>query len=98
VTGIQGKPRAHTVLTSADDRGFSTLRHSGPPRAARYALGRQLRRSAPRSALAGYLGSGLKVREALGRFARAYADQTERDHADLLRAVQRGVLSAETGI
>jgi uncharacterized protein (DUF2252 family) len=51
VTVDQGKPRAHTVLASADDRGFSSLRHSGPPRAARYELGRQLRRSAPRSAL-----------------------------------------------
>ncbi|MCU1617947.1 MAG: hypothetical protein JWO98_5487 [Frankiales bacterium] len=47
----QGKPRTHMVLASADDRGFSSLRHSGPPRAMRYALGRQLRRSTPRSAL-----------------------------------------------
>jgi uncharacterized protein (DUF2252 family) len=51
VTVDQGKPRAHTVLASADDRGFSSLRHSGPPRAARYALGRQLRRGTPRSSL-----------------------------------------------
>jgi hypothetical protein len=48
--------------------------------------------------IAGYLGGGSKVRGALCRFARAYADQTERDHADLVRAVQRGVLPAETGI
>jgi hypothetical protein len=51
VTGTQAGRRGHTVLASADDRGFASLRHSGPPRAARYALGRQLRRSAPRSAL-----------------------------------------------
>ena len=48
--------------------------------------------------IAGYLGGGGKVRRAFCRFARAYADQTERDHADLVRAVQRGALPAETGI
>jgi hypothetical protein len=48
--------------------------------------------------IAGYLGAGSRVREAFCRFARAYADQTERDHADLVRAVRRGALPAETGI
>ncbi len=41
----------HTVLASADHRGFTSLRHSGPPRVERYGLGRQLRRRTPRSAL-----------------------------------------------
>ena len=36
--------------------------------------------------------------EALCRFARRYADQTEHDHAALLAAVRRGVLPAEAGI
>ena len=36
--------------------------------------------------------------EALSRFARRYADQTERDHAALLAAIRRGVLPAEPGI
>src|SRR3954471_10167113 len=47
----QGTSRTHTVLASADDGGFASLRDSGPPRAARYVLGRQLRGSTPRSAL-----------------------------------------------
>src|SRR3954470_22824207 len=51
MTGMQAQRRTHTVLVSADDRGFSSLRHSGPPRAERYALGRHLRQEAPRSAL-----------------------------------------------
>jgi hypothetical protein len=51
VTGTQAGSRVHTVLASADHRGFTSLRHSGPPRAERYGLGRQLRRRAPRSAL-----------------------------------------------
>ena len=45
--------------------------------------------------IAGYLGRGGMVDEALCRFARAYADQTEADHAALLAAVKRGVLPAD---
>jgi hypothetical protein len=63
-----------------------------------YLLAKGHARTSGASMIAGYLGGGSKVREALCRFARAYADQTERDHADLVRAVQRGVLPAETGI
>jgi uncharacterized protein (DUF2252 family) len=63
-----------------------------------YLLAKGHARTSGASMIAGYLGNGTKVREALCRFARAYADQTERDHADLLRAVQRGVLPVETGI
>jgi hypothetical protein len=37
-------------------------------------------------------------RHAFCRFARAYADQTERDHATLVSAVRNGTLPAETGI
>ena len=50
------------------------------------------------SMIAGYLGGGRNADKAFSRFARAYADQTERDHADLVRAVQRGVLPAEVGV
>ena len=42
--------------------------------------------------IAGYTGSSDKLDQALTRFARAYADQTEADHADLVKAVRRGVL------
>jgi uncharacterized protein (DUF2252 family) len=55
-------------------------------------------RTSGASMIAGYLGTGPKVRTALCRFARAYADQTERDHAALVSAVRRGALPAETGI
>jgi uncharacterized protein (DUF2252 family) len=55
-------------------------------------------RTSGASMIAGYLGTGPKVRTALCRFARAYADQTERDHAALVAAVRRGALPAETGV
>src|SRR6476619_5029122 len=57
MTGAQVKRQTHTVLASADDRGFFSLQHSGPPRAERYALGRRLRRTAPRSALGNWTPS-----------------------------------------
>jgi uncharacterized protein (DUF2252 family) len=63
-----------------------------------YLLAKGHARTSGASMIAGYLGGGAKVRRAFCRFARAYADQTERDHAELLRAVQRGALPAETGI
>jgi len=63
-----------------------------------YLLAKGHARTSGASMIAGYLGGGSKVREAFCRFARAYADQTERDHADLVRAVQQGILPAETGI
>ena len=55
-------------------------------------------RTSGASMIAGYLGRSDRVVDALCRFARRYADQTERDHAALLAAVRRGVLPAEPGI
>ena len=48
--------------------------------------------------IAGYVGGSDKADRGLCRFARPYADQTERDHAALVDAVRRGVLPAETGV
>jgi uncharacterized protein (DUF2252 family) len=52
-------------------------------------------RTSGASMIAGYVGHGQALDEALRRFARAYADQTEADHAALLAAVDRGVLPAD---
>ena len=55
-------------------------------------------RTSGASMIAGYLGRSEKVVDALCRFARRYSDQTERDHAALLTAIRRGVLTAEHGV
>jgi uncharacterized protein (DUF2252 family) len=47
------------------------------------------------SMIAGYVGKSSKLDGALARFARSYADQTERDYKALVDAVRRGRLSAE---
>jgi hypothetical protein len=53
-------------------------------------------RTSGASMIAGYLGSSDKVDRAICRFARSYAEQTERDYQALLVAVAQGVLDAET--
>ncbi len=44
--------------------------------------------------IAGYMGTGAAMDEAIGQFAIAYADQTEQDHQQLLKAVKSGRLEA----
>jgi uncharacterized protein (DUF2252 family) len=47
--------------------------------------------------IGGYLGKNSAFDDAIGEFAVAYADQTERDHATLLKAIRAGrVRAAET--
>jgi len=48
-------------------------------------------------AIAGYLGKGPKFTAAIGRFADAYADQNERDHAQLVRAIRSGAVESQPG-
>jgi hypothetical protein len=47
--------------------------------------------------IAGYAGSSDKLDRALARFARSYADQTEADHAHLVKAVRRGEVPVSEG-
>ncbi|NIH88230.1 DUF2252 domain-containing protein [Amycolatopsis granulosa] len=47
--------------------------------------------------LAGYLDGDDRLDEAIGRFAVRYADQTESDHAELVRAVETGRFPAARG-
>jgi hypothetical protein len=52
-----------------------------------WTLARAHAKSADVTGIAGYLGSGDQFDDAMGRFALAYADQAERDHAALRAAV-----------
>ena len=44
--------------------------------------------------ISGYLGTSPRFDEAMGKFAVAYADQAERDHAELKAAVRNGKIEA----
>jgi hypothetical protein len=63
-----------------------------------WTLARAHARTGDRLAIAAYLGSSAAFEEALVEFSIAYADQTERDHGELNKAVQSGRLDAEIGI
>jgi uncharacterized protein (DUF2252 family) len=54
-------------------------------------------RTSGASMIAGYAGGSDKLDRAMVRFARAYADQTETDHAELVKAVRRGAVPAADG-
>ena len=54
-------------------------------------------RTSGASMIAGYFGQGDKLEQAMCRFAAAYADQTEADHAVFVAAVRAGRLPIEEG-
>jgi uncharacterized protein (DUF2252 family) len=51
-------------------------------------------RTGDAGALAGYCGRGDRLDRAIAKFADAYADQTEQDHARLVRAIKAGEIQA----
>ena len=54
-------------------------------------------RTSGASMIAGYAGGSDKLDQAMAAFARAYADQTESDHAELVKAVRGGRLPVTEG-
>jgi len=58
------------------------------------ALARAHARTGDPVAIDGYLGKGAVFGTAVSRFAAAYADQNERDHAQLVRAIVTGAVEA----
>jgi uncharacterized protein (DUF2252 family) len=47
-------------------------------------------------AIDGYIGKGRKFTREIGRFARRYADQNERDHAQLVSAIAAGMVESHS--
>jgi uncharacterized protein (DUF2252 family) len=63
-----------------------------------WTLARAHARSGDRVAIAAYLGSSTKFDEAVADFAEAYADQNERDFAELSAEAKAGRLAVRTGL
>ncbi|WP_419724021.1 DUF2252 domain-containing protein [Streptomyces pratensis] len=61
-------------------------------------LARAHAHSADPRLLAGYCGKNDELDEAVAAFAVTYADRTEADHADLVRAIKTGRTAAEFGV
>ena len=61
------------------------------------ALARAHARTGDPVAIDGYIGKGPKFTAAISRFARLYADQNERDHAQLAGAIAAGAVESQPG-
>ena len=57
-------------------------------------LARAHARTGDAAKIAGYIGKGRVLAESLAEFAERYGDQTEKDHAALVDAIQTGRVAA----
>jgi uncharacterized protein (DUF2252 family) len=62
------------------------------------ALARAHARSGDAAAITGYIGTGAVFPQAIAAFAETYADQNERDHAQLREAITSGKIKAQEGV
>jgi predicted alpha/beta hydrolase len=60
-------------------------------------LARAHARTGDAVAIGRYIGKGSKFTAAISRFAAQYADQNERDHAQLVQAVNAGAVQSQPG-
>jgi uncharacterized protein (DUF2252 family) len=102
--GLDGQSRDFYVRQLRDWKYSIPIESLAPPGMQLYGemcgwtLARAHARSGDRIAIAAYLGSSNIFDKAVTKFASAYADQNERDHAALLEAVESGRLTAERNI
>jgi uncharacterized protein (DUF2252 family) len=82
-----------------DAKGSIDVTALGPAAFGTYAgfcgwgLARAHARTGDSVSIHGYIGNSERFAEAIADFAEAYADQTERDHALLLAAIERGAIT-----
>jgi uncharacterized protein (DUF2252 family) len=85
--------KVSAVIEQMDPRGMG-----GYARLCGWTLARAHARSGDRVVIAAYLGKSAKFDNAIADFAETYANQNERDYADLAAAVKEGRVEAETGV
>jgi len=101
--GVDGTPRDYYIRQLWDGKGSAIVEAMRPSAMAAYArlcgwtLARAHARSGDAAAIAGYLGAGKSFDRALAAFAESYADQNDKDHAALKRAVESGTVTAAAG-
>ncbi len=101
--GPDGHEGDYYVRQLRDWKGSATVDAKSPQLLADYGrscghvLARAHARTGDRIAIAAYLGGGDAADIAFTRFAEAYADQNQRDHAALRDAVADGRVTAEPG-
>jgi uncharacterized protein (DUF2252 family) len=101
---ISGAPRDYYFRQLRDWKGSFVIKDMTPSSMTVYAricgwtLARAHARSGDRVAIAAYMGKAGAFDEALAKFAKSYADVTERDYGMLVRAVRAGRVKAQTGV
>jgi hypothetical protein len=104
VTGLDGQVRDFYVRQLRDWKGSADVDTMSASVMKTYSqicgaiLARAHARSGDRIAIASYLGTSDKFDVSIATFAKAYADQNERDHEAMVGAVRSGRLEAETGL
>ena len=99
-----GQPRDFYLRQLRDWKGSADIDTMTPAGMQAYGeicawtLARAHARSGDRIAVAAYLGGSDAFDAAVVAFADAYADQNERDHADLVRAIASGRIPAQAGM
>lgn len=102
--GTDGRPHDYYVRQLWDWKLSPNVDVMDPLRLRVYAqmcawtLARAHARSGDAVAIAAYLGGGKVMAEALTRFARLYADQSEVDHQALVDAIDVGAVKARAGL
>ncbi len=74
--------------------GLSAVQLERYARMCGWTLARAHAKSGDAATVSGYLGKGDSFDQAMGRFALAYADQTQEDHAALVKAIRSGRVKA----
>ena len=99
--GIDGRQRDFYVRQLWDWKRSVEVERLAPHGLELYAricgwtLARAHARSGDRVAIAAYLGAGEGFEQAIAEFSESYADQSERDHAALVAAIESGRVAAE---
>ncbi|MEU2040405.1 DUF2252 domain-containing protein [Nocardia niwae] len=99
---IDGETRDFYIRQLRDGKGSAVIETMRPKAMRLYGrlCGRVLAyahaRGGDRIAIASYLGTTDEFDHAVAEYAETYAEQTARDHAELLQAIRRGRLAAET--
>ncbi|SFN20164.1 Uncharacterized conserved protein, DUF2252 family [Pseudonocardia ammonioxydans] len=99
--GFDGRDRDFHLRQLRDWKGSADIGSMGPRELQVYGelcgwtLAKAHARSGDRIAIAAYLGSGPVFDRAVAEFARVYADRNERDHRDLVAAIDDGRIAAD---
>jgi uncharacterized protein (DUF2252 family) len=103
-SGLDGRSRDFYGRQLKDWKGSAEIDRMVPSGLAIYGrlcgwtLARAHARSGDRVAIASYLGRSATFDRAIAEFARVYADQNERDYAELAKAAKKGRITVESGL